>query len=151
LLPLIATLLNALFAVPAGYLADRYSKKAVMTVGLLIIGVVAIIGSQSQTLWQAMIALGAVGVGNATLAQINPLLADLVPRKRTAEFMGLVSAVFSFAQPLGSVAAGAVVSLATIWVGGNDAYRWAFIFAGITLLFSAVLLQTVKPAQAVLD
>jgi MFS family permease len=151
LLPLIATLLNALFAVPAGYLADRYSKKAVMTVGLLIIGVVAIIGSQSQTLWQAMIALGAVGIGNATTAQINPLLADIVPRKRTAEFMGLVSAVFSFAQPLGSVAAGAVVSLATIWVGGNDAYRWAFIFAGITLLLSAVLLQTVKPAQAVLD
>ena len=46
------------------------------------------------------------------MAQINPMLTDLVPRKRTAEFMGLGSAVFSLAQPLGSVLAGAVVTLA---------------------------------------
>lgn len=149
LLPLAATATNALLAVPAGLLADRTSKKSVMTVGMFIFGVVAIIGSQSQNLLQGTIALAIAGGANAAMAQINPMLTELVPRKRMAEFIGLGSAVFSFAQPLGSVVAGLVVGIATQYVGGNDAYRWAFITAGLLVLVSAIMLQTVKPERFV--
>jgi MFS family permease len=151
MLPLIATVVNALMAVPAGLLADRFSKKLVMTVSLIVFGVFGFVGSQSQTLWQAMIALGFIGLANAGMAQVNPMLSDLVPRKRTAEFIGLGSAVFSFAQPLGSVVVGGIVSLATIMVGDSDAYRWAFISAGAFVLIACALLQTVHPERAVID
>jgi maltose/moltooligosaccharide transporter len=151
LLPLIATIVNALGAVPAGMLADKYGKKPVMTVALLMFGIFAYVGSQTHFLWTAMIALGFIGLANAGMAQVSPMLADLVPRKRTAEFIGLGSAVFSFAQPLGSVFAGAVVTLATGLVGLSDAYRWTFIFSGTLVLVGAGLLQLVHPEKAVID
>jgi MFS family permease len=151
LLPLVATAVNALGAVPVGFLADRFGKKRVMLTALLLFGVCSLIGSQSQTLWQATIALGFIGLANAGMVQINPLLTDLVPKARTAEFIGLVSAVFSFAQPLGSMLVGGVVHLATGVVGPNDAYRWAFIAAASLVLIAAVLLQTVHPERARTD
>jgi maltose/moltooligosaccharide transporter len=151
LLPLIATIVNALGAVPAGMLADKYGKKPVMTVSLLMFGIFAYVGSQTHLLWTAMIALAFIGLANAGMAQVSPMLADLVPRKRTAEFIGLGSAVFSFAQPLGSVFAGAVVTVATGLVGLSDAYRWTFIFSGTLVLLGAALLQLVHPEKAVID
>jgi MFS family permease len=151
LLPLAAVVTNALFAVPMGFLADRTSKKIVMTGGMAIFGLAAIVGSQSQSLLQGTIALGIAGAANAAMAQINPMLTDLVPRKRMAEFFGIISAVFSFAQPLGSVVAGGVVEFAKLFVGENDAYRWSFISAGLLVILSAVLLQAVKPSRFVDD
>jgi MFS family permease len=151
LLPLKATIVNAIGAVPAGMLADKYGKKPVMTVALLMFGIFAYVGSQTHLLWTAMIALAFIGLANAGMAQVSPMLADLVPRKRTAEFIGLGSAVFSFAQPLGSVFAGAVVTVATGLVGLSDAYRWTFIFSGTLVLIGAALLQLVHPEKAVID
>ena len=152
ILPLGAVVMTALFSIPAGILADRIaSKKKVMTGGLLIYGLAALIGSQSTTLWQGVAVLAVVGIGNSAMSQINPMLTDLIPRKRTAEFIGLGSAVFSFAQPLGSVFAGLVVGLSALFVGEHDTYRWAFIWAGVLILTSAALLQTVKPERAITD
>jgi MFS family permease len=116
---------------------------AIITTGLFV----ALIGSQSATLWQGVVALAIIGVGNASTAQINPMLADLAPRDRMAEIIGLVSAVFSFAQPLGSALAGGVVEISKLFVSEGDAYRWAFIFAGGMILLSAALLQTVHPER----
>jgi maltose/moltooligosaccharide transporter len=151
ILPLVAVVMNALFAAPAGYLADRFTKKRVMTGGLLLFGAAGLLGSQSQSLVQATLALGLIGLANAAMAQINPMLTDLVPRKRTAEFVGLGSAVFSLAQPVGSVLAGLVVTLALAMSDESAAYRWAFIFSAAMVLLAAFLLQRVRPERAVLD
>jgi MFS family permease len=148
LLPLAFVLTTALFAVPAGFLADRIGKKKVMTIGLLIYGIGAIVGSQSTDLVQATIALAIIGVGNAgTSAPINALLIDLIPRRRVAELVGLGSAIWSFAQPIGSVLAGLVVGFAGLFVSENDKYRWSFIFAGIMIVVAALVLQTVHPER----
>ncbi|HEX8218641.1 MAG TPA: MFS transporter [Chloroflexia bacterium] len=149
LLPLAATLSMAVFAVPWGIFADRTSKKTAMTLGLVMFSVVAVVGSQSGTLLQGTIALALIGVGNSAMSLINPMLVDLVPRKRTAEFVGLGSAVFSFAQPLGSAVAGLIVAGAEQFVGREDAYRWAFIFAGLMTALAALLLRSVRPEQFV--
>lgn len=150
LLPLAFVVSTAIFAVPAGMLADRIGKKRVITMGLLVYGIGAIVGSQSVDLTQATIALGIIGIGNAgTSAPLIALLVDLIPRKRTAELLGLGSALWSFAQPLGSVLAGGVVGLSGLAVGQNDSYRWAFIFAGVMIVLAAIVLQTVKPERVV--
>jgi maltose/moltooligosaccharide transporter len=147
LLPLAAVAANALFAVPAGFIADRTSKKAVMMFGMIAFGLVALVGSQSQNLMQGIIALSLAGAANACLALINPMLTDLVPQKWMATSVGAASSVFSLAQPLGSVVAGAVVGIAAMFVGENDAFRWAFITAGIMTITSALLLSFVHPER----
>jgi MFS family permease len=148
ILPLAATVASAITAVPLGILADRTSKKLVMSGSMIAFGLIALIGSQSQSLVQGTIVLALCGACIAGMSQINPMLSDLVPRSRMAEFIGLSSSVFSFAQPLGSVVAGGVVWIASRFLPENDAYRWAFIAAGALLILSATLLQTVHPERA---
>ncbi len=150
-LPLAFVLSNALFAVPAGYLADRIGKKRVLTLGLLIYGLGALIGSQSATVPQATLALAACGLGNAGTSSLNPLLTDLIPRRRVAEFIGLGSSVWSLVQPVGSLLAGTLVAALTMPIGLSDAYRWAFIFAGTLIVLSALLLQLVRPERTPVD
>jgi MFS family permease len=150
-LPLSYVVAQVLFCVPAGYLADRIGKKRMLIAGLLIFGLAAVIGAQSTTLLQGTIALGVVGLGAACLSVLNPLLTDLVPRTRTAEFIGLGSALWSFAQPLGSVLAGGLVTLMGAESGHPDAYRWAFVFAGVMGLVAAFCMRWVRPERARLD
>ncbi len=149
LLPLAFVVVSAIFSVPAGLLADRIGKKKVLTVGLAIYGLSALAGSQSADLVQATIALAIAGIGNAGTAPLNPLLTELIPRKRTAEFIGLGSALWSFVQPVGSVLAGAVVGLSGLFVSQHDTYRWAFVFAGLMILLASVFLQRVHPERPV--
>jgi MFS family permease len=150
-LPLSYVVAQVIFCVPAGVLADRLGKKRMLIAGLLIFGVGALVGSQSVDLVQATLALGVVGLGAACLSVINPLLTDLVPRARTAEFIGLGSALWSFAQPVGSVLAGGLVALMGSESGHPDAYRWAFVFAGAMGLVAAFCMRWVRPERAVLD
>lgn len=150
LLPLAFVICSAIFSVPAGLLADRIGKKPVMVIGLSIYGLGALAGSQAADLLQATIALAVIGIGNAGTAPLNPLLTDLIPRKRMAELLGVGSAVWSFVQPLGSVLAGSVVALAAWLLGeteSHNAYRWAFIFAGIMILLAAISLRWVHPER----
>jgi MFS family permease len=152
LLALAFVVSTAIFAIPAGLLADRIGKKRVITMGLLVYGIGAIVGSQSGDVVQAAIALGIIGIGNAgTSAPLIALLVDLIPRKRTAELLGLGSALWSFAQPLGSVLAGGVVALAALFAGEHDSYRGSFIFAGVMIVLAAIVLQTVKPERYVAE
>lgn len=150
-LPLSYVVSQVIFCVPVGYLADRIGKKRMLVAGLLIFGGGALVGSQSADLGQATLALAVVGLGAACLSVLNPLLTDLVPRARTAEFIGLGSALWSFAQPLGSVLAGGLVTLMGSESGHPEAYRWAFMFAGAMGLVAAFCMRWVHPERAVLD
>jgi maltose/moltooligosaccharide transporter len=147
LLPIMFTVSTALFSIPAGYLADRIGKKWVVTAGLLVYGLAAAIGSQSPTLLIGIVALGIVGIGNAGVTIQVPMLTDLVPGRRMAELLGVATAIFAIAQPIGSVVAGAIRDAMAGVVGDNDAYRWTFLFAGTMIVLSALVLQTVRPPQ----
>src|SRR5207237_6151469 len=84
-LPLAFVIATAIMAVPAGLIADRVGKKAVLSVGLAIFGLGALIGSQSADLTQAVIALFVIGIGSAGVGtMLTPLLADLIPHRRAA-------------------------------------------------------------------
>lgn len=150
-LPLAFVVISAIFSVPAGLLSDRFGKKPVLTIGLAIYGLGALIGSQSNDLVQATIALAVIGLGNAGTVPLNPLLTEVIPRRRTAEFIGLGSAVWSFVQPIGSVLAGLIVGISGLFVSQHDTYRWAFVFAGIMVLLAAIALQRVHPERAAID
>jgi MFS family permease len=143
-LVIVIVLCTALGAVPAGLLADRVGKKPVLIVGLALFAIGALVGSQVPSVTAAIPAMILVGLGNACPTALTiPLLADLIPVRRMGEFIGLGSFVWSIAQPIGSVCAGALVNGAMPFT-----YRYAFIWAGVLMASAAAVMLTVRPAKA---
>lgn len=137
-LVMLLVLCTAVFAYPAGYLADRFGKKPVQSAGLVFFAVAILAGSQARTMSQLLPAIFFVGVGNTIPTVLAfPLLADLIPTDRRGEFTGLGSTLWSLAQPLGALLAGVLVDLS----GG---YRWVFIGSGLMMLASFLVLRTVE-------
>jgi MFS family permease len=110
---------------------------------MLALGIIVLVGSQVQTVQQALLVMGVVGLANGIWTALAiPLLVDLVPPERAAEMTGLGSAVWSLAQPIGAVIAGVLIDVA-------DSYRMSFIGAGVLVLVSFALVLTVRaPAPA---
>ena len=87
MVPVIATVI---FTWPAGWLGDRFGKKPVRLGGLLMMGVSVLVGSQVQTVSQAVAILIVTGAANAfCTVLLFPLLTDLLPADRAGEFTGL--------------------------------------------------------------
>ncbi len=129
-------------AVPAGYAADRRGKKPVLAVGLLVFAVVAFVGSQVQTIPQALVVMAFVGLANGVWTALNvPLLVDLVPPERAAEMTGLGSGVWSLAQPIGAVFAGVLIET-------TGTYRASFVGGAALIFVSFLLLLTVHPPRS---
>ena len=143
LLVLPAILGAAVFAVPAGLLTERFGKKGVLCVGMCLFGLLACVGAQLvRDLPQAVVLMSVVGVANAiTTALTYPMLADLIPRARAGELMGLGSAVQSLAQPIGAMAAGALAD-------ASGTLRGAFIAGGLAMFIAFLILLTVRPDRA---
>lgn len=132
---LVATLA---FSAPAGWLGDHYGKKRVSSWGLLVFGLLVLVGSQTQTLTQALVLLTLAGLAQAVPSVLAyPLFTELVPARRMGELTGLSVMIWSLAQPLGATALGAVAdqvgSLRAVLFGG-----------GLAILASWAVLQTVQ-------
>jgi MFS family permease len=139
ILVMLVVLCTGIFAYPAGWLGDRYGKKRAQSAGLAFFAVAILLGSQARTMEQLLPAIVLVGIGNTIPYVLNyPMLADLIPKDRAGEFTGLGSMLWSLCQPVGALLGGALADVS----GG---YRATFIFAGVMMLVSLALLQTVHP------
>ncbi len=142
LLLLAAVATAGVLAIPAGLLGRRYGKKNVLCAALLAFALTSLVGSAAQTLGQGVLVMVALGAANAAAtALIMPLLADVIPAARAGEFCGLGAGVWSLAQPLGAVLAGAAVGL-------TGTVRPVFIVASVLFLASWVLLRRVDIPRA---
>lgn len=144
---MVAILASGATALPAGWLGDRLGKKPVLFGGLVLLGVAILASAQVQTVEQAIVALAVTGAANgAAVVLLVPLLADLVPRVRAGEFLGLGGAAWELGQPVGAVLAGLVAD-------STGTLRGAFIAAGLLTLVSAALLLPVRvpPADSLAD
>lgn len=143
---IVATVIGTVIS---GVLADRYGRKRVLQPALALFAVAALVGSQVQTLPQALPIMLLVGLSNAVPTALNlPLLADLVPRERAGACMGFSNMLWSVAQPVGSLFAG-------ILVDATGSYRGIFVFAAVCMAASAIMLRRVKmeqvPSEAVAE
>lgn len=113
-----------------------------LAAGVLAFGLIALVASQVQSVPQALLAMGVVGLANGVWTALNvPLLMDLVPSDRAGEVSGLASAVWSFAQPIGALIAGLLID-------ATGTYRSSFIGAALLVLASFALLLLVHPPKA---
>ncbi len=142
LLLLPALLGAAVFALPAGLLAERYGKKRVLGAGLFLFGAGALVGAQYvRGITDGLLLMVIIGVANAiTNALIFPLLTDVMPAARAGEMTGIGSLVASIAQPIGAVAAGATADL-------TGSIRNAFTAGGVAMLVAFLLLLTMREPE----
>ena len=110
---------------------------------MVAFSLIALIGSQVQSVPQALIVMAFIGLANGVWTALNvPLLVDLVIPERAAEMTGLGSGVWSLAQPIGAVIAG-------ILIGNFDSYLASFVGAGVLVFVAFLLLLTVRAPRVV--
>ena len=114
---------TAIFAVPAGWLGDRFGRKPVMAWALLAFAVLIFYGSQSTDRVVVIVVLALAGIANAfTTVLAYPLFTVMVPPRRMGELTGMSTMVWSLAQPLGATGFGALAdvtgTLRTVMMGG---------------------------------
>jgi len=142
---LLLVLFTAAFAMPMGIAGDRLGKKKVLAGGLLVFGLAIFAGSQANTAMQLALVLVVAGAANAATTALGfAFLTELLPRRRMGELTGLSGMTWSFAQPLGSLFAGAVADV-------TGTLRASLLVASLLLLTSFVILLFVQPQRAAVE
>jgi MFS family permease len=133
-----------LLAIPAGRLADAWSRKKLLLGTILAASLVhlatASVVRDLPGLYAVLLA-GAV-VGTLDMIVSGPLFMDLMPPDRRGELTGINMVLQNVLRAGGALLGGAIFA----WTGG---YRFAYAAAALCLLASAALLARVEVAPAV--
>ncbi|MGH7029254.1 MAG: MFS transporter [Stellaceae bacterium] len=112
-------------AVPAGWLGDRWSRRNMMAIFFLGIGVAAIATGFAQTRWQLALGLTAIGAFAAIYHPVGTAM--LVSHaERVGRAIGINGVWGNLGVAFAALATGAV----TQWLG----WRWAFMLPGAAAL-----------------
>lgn len=153
LLGLSFAIFYTMVGVPIGRLADRWSRRLIITIGTAFWSVATVCCGLAQSFAQLFVARVAVGAGEASL---NPsgysLIADLFPPDRRARPMGVFIAGHTIGQALTLFAGGMLVHYlvtheVTLQLPGGMLLRpWqiAFLVAGLPGLLVALLVLTIR-------
>jgi MFS family permease len=139
-------LLYSLCALPIARLADRKSRVAIMTIGLVFWSAMTAVHAFAQSAIQVLLARIGVGVGESCAAPLTgSVLADYFPKNKRP----MANSILSSAQYLGTYAAFLIGGFATTYWG----WRSVFIVAGIPgFVVAALLIFTVKePRRGAVD
>ncbi|MGA2155776.1 MAG: MFS transporter [Bryobacteraceae bacterium] len=130
------TLLYAVAGLPLGRLADQWSRKRLLTIGVSVWAALTAIGGLASSYGILLATRLGVGIGEATCAPAaTSWIGDLVPAGRRARAM----AMFMMAVPVGGFLSFAV--------GGPVAQAWGWRMA---LVLAAVPAVALVPALAML-
>ena len=104
LLPSLVFVWFFIFSVPSGILLERFGKKKILNIGMLVSGLSMIIPILYYSLNSMICAFVLLGIGN-TIVQVaaNPLLYDVVPKDKFSSYMSLsqfIKASCSLAGPI---------------------------------------------------
>ena len=122
----------ATLGVPIAYLADRYSRKIIITAGLTVWSLKTVLTGMVTNVWQLALARFLMGAGEACgTAPSNSMLSDLYDRARRPLALSVLTSGSTMGVFLGFVAGG--------WVNEYFGWRMAFFAAGAPGLVVAIL------------
>ena len=134
--PMVFGLSATAATLPLGILGDRVGRKRLFGWMLALWAVVAIGLTFAQTFAHALLAAALTGVPFAALMTVGyGLMVDLIPKARTAEFLGLSAIPVAVPQVIGPILGGVLID--------TFGYRSIFPAAACTQLLALVLLRYV--------
>jgi len=141
-----------LACVPIGRLADRYQRRLIIALGLLLFSPFAMASGLARTYWQLFLMRVGVGVGEASLTPAGfSMLSDLFPPERLGRPLGAFLMSAPVGQGLAFILGGSLLGwLATsplLQVGplaGHAPWQAAFMIIGFPGLLLVPLFLLVK-------
>ncbi len=134
------SIVATIFMLPLGMLGDRYGRKGILTFMVGLWAVLEILVGLSQTLTHAMITVGISAIPFAAVMGVGyAFFLDLIPRDRTAEFVGFSIISIATSQIIGPMTGGILID--------TLGYRSIFPAAAFFMLTGLVILQCVQPPK----
>ena len=146
----------AFLGLPIARLADRYSRRLIIGIGIAFWSVTTVFSGIAQTFQQLFWARVAVGAGESSLAPATySILTDSFPRERLPMAISVLSLGFVCGNGFALLAGGGALQFAASigpvtlpWVGRLHAWQLVFFVVGIPGLIIALLMATVtEPAR----
>ena len=102
--------LQFLFAPVLGNLSDRYGRRPLLLISLVLYGVNYLIAGLATSLWVLFVGRALTGIAGSTYSVANALIADVSPPEERAQNFGLLGMAFGlgfiFGPTLGGVLSG---------------------------------------------
>ncbi len=149
-------LFYALMGLPLARIADRYSRKILIAVGISVWSVMTALCGLAQGYWGLFLARMGVGVGEASLSPAAySMIADLFPKK----LLGRALSLFTFGVAIGSglayLVGGKVIQyinelgqVEIPFIGTTEPWQLTFFAVGIPgLLIAVAILISVKEPE----
>jgi len=133
----VLTIVSALFAVPAGILSDKISRKAVFFTGTLIFAAGMFLAVFVRSVGMMDLALGIVGIGFICIqVTIYAILAKIAPSRRLGEFMGIMNLFISLSQWIATSLMGFALD--------RFGFQMYFPVAAVLMLIAAIIIFSSK-------
>ena len=147
LLPLAFVFIAGVVGVPAGYLADRWIRTRIITIGAVIWATAGLLAAGARSFVQLFLTRALLGFGQGTVAPTHlSLLSDYYPAGVRGRVLGYHRAANPFGQILGALLGGAIIA--------SYGWRWAFVAAaipGLLLGLYALTMREPRRGEADLD
>lgn len=106
-------IMNFLFAPFWGSLSDRYGRRPIILISVLITGLAYLLFSQTVNLWLLLLSRLLAGMGSANLSVAQAYIADITPPQQRAKSMGLIGAAFGLGFIIGPTVGGYMKSMSS--------------------------------------
>jgi len=148
-------LFYTLAGLPLGKLADSYSRRRLVTAGILVWSAMTAACSMTKSFWSLFLVRMGVGVGEATL---SPSAFSLIADTFSPDQLGLALSVYSmgiyFGSGLAMIVGGSVVEmlsrrpdLTLPFLGTIASWRATFLVVGLPGLLIALLTLTIREPE----
>jgi fucose permease len=134
LIPSMALFWFFVMSVPSGILQDKYGKKRMLNIGMLLTGLGMVIPFFHYSFPTMLAAFIVLGIGN-TIVQVsaNPLLHDVAPRVKYASYMSLSQFIKAIVSLLGPI-------ITTLMASAFGNWKLVFAIYAFTSVLSVVWL-----------